>query len=152
MNDNLILLAEDNADHALLTTEALASADASEETYVHVVRDGRELLEYLYDALEPNPRDRRGARLPQLILLDLQMREVDGFEVLRRVKADERLRAIPIVVLTSSGDPRDIERSYELGSNSYVQKPTAPGALHETVARIPSYWLDVNAPPPERTS
>ena len=146
MSDNLILLAEDNPDHALLTTEALACAETTDETAVHVVRDGQELLDYVYRALEPG-----GAQIPQLIVLDLQMPQVDGFEVIRRLKSDERLRAIPIVVLTSSNDPRDIERSYDLGSNSYVQKPVAPGALRDTIAQIPSYWLDVNAPPPERT-
>jgi CheY-like chemotaxis protein len=144
MTDNLILLAEDNPDHALLTTEALASG--ADGRGVHVVRDGQELLDYLQRALEP------GGRMPKLIILDLQMPGIDGFEVLRRVKQDERLRTIPIVVLTSSGAPEDIERSYDLGSNSYVQKPVEPGALHERVAEIPFYWFDVNALPPEHTS
>jgi CheY-like chemotaxis protein len=82
-------------------------------------------------------------------VLDLQMPRVDGFEVLRRVKSDERLKSIPIVVLTSSGAPEDIQLSYDLGSNSYVQKPIQPGVLHDRVAEIPSYWFDVNALPPE---
>ena len=149
MSENrLILLAEDNDDHALLTTEALESAPGR-ETAVHHVHDGQELFEYLEDALEASSD---GSRMPQLIVLDLQMPKVDGFDVIDRLKNDARLRTIPIVVLTSSGDPGDIQRSYELGSNSYVQKPVQPGALHARVSQIPFYWLDVNASPPERTT
>lgn len=133
MSETLILLAEDNADHALLTTEALTSEVAGGETAVHVVHDGRALLDYLYDALDPD-----GPRLPQLIVLDLQLPDIDGFEAIRRLKADERLRSIPILVLTTSGDPRDVERSYELGSTSYAQKPLAPAALRNALAAIPT--------------
>lgn len=144
----LILLAEDNLDHALLTMEALESAHG-DATVVHHVRDGRELIDYLDVALGT---EGAGTTLPQLIVLDLQMPNLDGFGVIERLKTDERLQRIPLVVLTSSDDPRDIQRSYDLGSNGYVQKPVQPGALHECVSQIPAYWLDLNATPPERTS
>jgi two-component system response regulator len=140
MSDNLILLADDNPDHVLLATEALESGVNA--PHVLAVTDGQQLLDYLHHAIEPG-----SDQLPQLIVLDLQMPRVDGFEVLRQVKQDERFRTIPIVVLTTSGSAEDIERSYDLGSNSYVQKPTEPGALHDTVAQIPPYWFDVNELP-----
>ena len=96
--------------------------------------------------------ERASSDLPQVILLDVKMAGLDGFEVLERLKSDDRLRAIPVVMLTSSSDVRDVQRSYELGSNSYVQKPIGAGELYDRVSEIPRYWLDVNTPPPAEDS
>jgi CheY-like chemotaxis protein len=133
-----IMLVEDNADHALLAVEALEARGADVE--IQVVNDGEEALQQL---VERASRD-----LPQVILLDVKMAGLDGFAVLERLKQDTRLRAIPVVMLTSSNDARDVQRSYELGSNSYVQKPVGTGELYDRVSEIPRYWLDVNTPPP----
>ena len=148
MTTHTILLAEDNPDHALLAREALEAVHG-DSVEIHVVRDGLEALEYLFgsgDVPPPPP--------PHLILLDIQMPGATGFEVLERVKADEKLRVIPVVMLTSSDDERDIARSYGLGTNSYVTKPIEADALYDRISRIPSYWFRVNSLPaletPER--
>jgi two-component system, response regulator len=136
MSPHRILVADDNADHALLTVDALHSAHG-ESVDVRVARDGREALEIVFDE----------RWIPELVLLDIQMPIVDGFEVLRRLKNDDALRAVPVVMLTSSADERDVRRSYGLGSNSYVTKPVGGTALRSLVAQIPSYWFGVNTPP-----
>ena len=148
MTTHTILLAEDNPDHALLAREALEAVHG-DSVEIHVVRDGLEALEYLFgsgDVPPPPP--------PHLILLDIQMPGATGFEVLERVKADEKLRVIPVVMLTSSDDERDIARIYGLGTNSYVTKPIEADALYDRISRIPSYWFRVNSLPaletPER--
>jgi two-component system response regulator len=128
-----ILLVEDNPDHALLTTEAVLSVHGVDVEVIHAP-GGREALEMLFD----------DGLVPDLVLLDVKMPEVDGFDVLRRIKEDERLRVIPIVMLTSSDDERDVAKSYGLGSNSFVQKPVDADALHDRVSHIPSYWFNVN--------
>jgi CheY-like chemotaxis protein len=132
-----IMLVEDNPDHALLALEALEAS--AEEVEAEVVHDGEEALARL--AARP------AGELPQVILLDVKMAGLDGFDVLARLKGDPRLRAIPVVMLTSSGDAGDISRSYELGSNSYVQKSFGGSALDQ-VSEISRYWIEVNTPPP----
>jgi CheY-like chemotaxis protein len=132
-----IMLVEDNSDHALLALEALEAS--AQEVEVEVVHDGEEALERL--AARP------AGDLPQVILLDVKMAGLDGFDVLARLKGDARLRAIPVVMLTSSGDAGDISRSYELGSNSYVQKSFGGRELDQ-VAEVSRYWIGVNTPPP----
>jgi CheY-like chemotaxis protein len=131
-----ILVADDNPDHALLTVDAIASTygDAVE---VRVARNGREALEIVFDE----------KWIPELVLLDVQMPIVDGFEALRRLKNDDVLRAVPVVMLSRSAHERDVSRSYELGSNSYVTKPVGGTALRSLVAQIPSYWFGVSTPP-----
>ena len=136
-----ILLAEDNPDHALLTTEAIESAHGT-DIDIHIARDGQEALDFLFRKGEFT-----GAPTPNLVLLDIKMPVVDGFDVLERLKGDDRLRVVPVVMLTSSDDERDIAHSYGLGSNSYVTKPVDAESLFETVSRIPAYWFGVNAPP-----
>ena len=143
MSRYTLLLAEDNPDHALLTAEALEAVQGV-DVDVETVCDGQEALDYLFRV--PGYED---ARTPSLVLLDIKMPAVDGFAVLRRLKADQRLRVIPVIMLTSSGDDRDIALSYELGSNSYVQKPVGASALFDRVSEIPSYWFGVNVPPGE---
>lgn len=142
MTRRTILLAEDNPDHALLTVEAIEAAHGTAVDVV-VVPGGQEALDYVFPG---NGRER--APVPNLILLDIKMPGVDGFEVLRRVKADEHLRVVPVVMLTSSDHEADVLRSYGLGSNSYVTKPVDAEALSERIGQIPGYWFDVNVPPP----
>jgi CheY-like chemotaxis protein len=132
-----ILLVDDNHDHVLLALEALDLL--AEDVEVDVVHDGGAAIEYLFAP---------GAPTPALVLLDVKLPVADGFEVLRRIKADERLRVVPVVMLTSSSAERDVARSYDLGSNSFVSKPTDAGELHRVVAELPAYWLGVNTPPP----
>jgi CheY-like chemotaxis protein len=135
----LVLLAEDNPDHALITTEALESAHGY-DVRIEAVEDGEAALSFLDDPRQP---------LPNLILLDIQMPRLDGFETLKRIKRDPVLQVIPVVMLTSSNDERDVARSYGLGSNSFVTKPVGTNELHERLAQIPSYWFGVNTPPVE---
>lgn len=120
-----ILIADDNDDHVVLTLDALAPS-VDEETEVRVARDGRETLAVLFDE----------GWLPDLLLLDVQMPLADGFEVLERVKEDERLRSVAIVMLTSSADERDRSRSLGLGSERFVTKPVDAVALRELVSQI----------------
>jgi CheY-like chemotaxis protein len=134
-----IVLVEDNRDHVLLALEALEPVPDDVDVVVH--HDGDAALRYLFAPGTPRPT---------LLLLDAQLPVVDGFEVLRRVKSDERLRVVPVVMLTSSSAEADVERSYDLGTNSFVSKPIDPGALHRVVADLPAYWLGVNIPPPEK--
>ncbi|MDX6475668.1 MAG: hypothetical protein QOH95_1179 [Gaiellaceae bacterium] len=136
MSPQRILLVEDNVDHALLTIDALESIH-NDAVEIRVACDGREALSILFDE----------QWTPGLVLLDIQMPVLDGFDVLRRLKTDESLRVVPVVMLTSSADERDVSRSYDLGSNSYVTKPVGGAALRSVVAQIPSYWFGVNTPP-----
>ena len=125
-----------------LTLAALAEHVANQ---VDVVRDGAEVLDYLY---------RRGAfagresRAPVLVMLDLKMPKVDGLEVLRIIKADPTLKQVPVVVLTSSREQRDVVKSYELGVNAYVVKPVEFEKFVEAVRQLGLFWLLVNEPPP----
>lgn len=120
-----ILIADDNHDHVVLTLDALAPS-IDEETEVRVTRDGRETLTVLFDE----------RWVPDLLLLDVQMPLADGFEVLERVKGDEQLRSVAIVMLTSSADERDRSRSLGLGSERFVTKPVDSAALRELVSQI----------------
>jgi len=134
-----ILLVDDNRDHVLLALEALDLLAGAVE--VDVVHDGGAALEYLFSPDTPTP---------SLVLLDVKLPVADGFEVLRRIKSDDRLRAVPVVMLTSSSAEGDVARSYDLGSNSFVSKPMDAGELHRVVAELPAYWLGVNTPPPRK--
>ena len=133
-----ILLVEDNPDHALLATEAIEAVHGG-RVRIHHAHDADDALEFLADAREP---------LPNLMLVDIKMPGLGGFGFLERVKSDTDLRVIPIVMLSSSDDERDIARSYGLGSNSFVTKPVGAPELFERVSQIPSYWFGVNTPPP----
>jgi CheY-like chemotaxis protein len=138
-----ILLAEDNAADLELTLEALGQNRLANE--VDVVRDGAAALDYLF---------RRGAYAsrpegnPAVVLLDLKMPKVDGLQVLKQVKAEERLRQIPIVMLTSSREEQDLVESYRLGVNAYVVKPVDFGQFIEAVKQLGMFWAVVNEPPP----
>lgn len=138
-----ILLAEDSAQDVELTLNALAENNISDR--VEVARDGAEALDYLY---KRGKFAGRGNGNPGLLLLDLKMPKVDGLEVLRAVKADSRLRTIPVVILTSSREERDVVRSYELGVNAYVVKPVEFDRFVAAVRKLGQFWILINEPPP----
>ena len=139
-----ILLVEDNPDDVELTLHAFQKHHLANR--VHVVRDGAEALEFLFRTSAY--KDRRTEDSPQLVLLDLKLPKVDGLEVLRRMKADPRNRMIPVVMLTSSREDRDITESYRLGVNSYIVKPVNFEQFTEAVRQLGLYWLLMNEPPP----
>jgi two-component system response regulator len=142
-----ILLVEDSPDDIELTLHALQGNNLANR--IHVVRDGAEALDFLFCKGQYSAR--RVEDTPKLVLLDLKMPKVDGLEVLRRAKSDPRTRAIPIVVLTSSEEERDIVESYQLGVNSYVAKPVDFERFTEAVRQLGLYWMLFNRPPAGRT-
>lgn len=137
-----VLVAEDNEDHLFLTTRALEQTNHGLRLEVQGVRDGEEALDFFYrrGKYEDAPR-------PHLLLLDLKMPKVDGFEVLDAIKGDPDLRSIPVVVLTSSDRPEDVEETYRRGGNSYVTKPVSPTGMREGLRDITDYWMQVAALP-----
>jgi CheY-like chemotaxis protein len=137
-----IVLAEDNANDIELTVTALRDNNVVNE--VVVVRDGAEALDYLFQ--REGHRYRTGGN-PALLLLDLKMPKVDGIEVLRQVKSDPQLKTIPVVVLTSSREERDLMRTYDLGVNAYVVKPVDFHEFIEAVKLLGGFWAVVNEPP-----
>jgi two-component system response regulator len=138
-----ILLVEDNPNDVELTLHAFKMHHIANR--VEVVRDGAEALEFIF--CTGAHAHRRIEDSPKVILLDLKLPKVDGLEVLRRVKADARLRAIPVVVLTTSREERDIIESYQLGVNSYIVKPVDFEQFTESVRSLGMYWLLLNQPP-----
>ena len=138
-----ILLAEDNPEDAEMTMRALRRNNLA--NHLHWVKDGAEALDYLFCTGEYAGRD--AARPLKLVLLDIKMPKVDGIEVLRRLKADAATRSIPVVVMTSSNEERDVFESYRLGVNSYIVKPVQFDAFMETVAKIGMYWVLTNRTP-----
>lgn len=142
-NDVEILLVEDNPNDVELTIHAFAKHKLTNR--IHVVRDGAEALDFLFCTGPYASRDANAP--PKVILLDLKLPKVDGLEVLRRVKADNRTRKIPVVVLTSSGEERDLVESYALGVNSYIRKPVDFEQFTEAVRLVGLYWLLLNQPP-----
>jgi two-component system response regulator len=140
MEKKVILLVEDNPDDEELTR--LAFEECRIANKLVVVRDGQEALEYLFETGKYSGRDAR--EMPQVILLDLKLPKVDGMEVLRCVRADERTRLLPVVVLTSSKEEQDMIESYSLGANSYIQKPVDCLQFVEAVQQLGLYWLVLN--------
>ncbi|MBU0622334.1 MAG: response regulator [Gammaproteobacteria bacterium] len=138
-----ILLVEDNPTDAELCIRALKKNNLANKLVW--VKDGAEALDFLF-ATGPFA-DRDVSCPPKVVLLDLRLPKVDGMEVLRKVKADERTRPIPVVVLTSSKEDRDVAESYKLGVNSYISKPVEFDAFAKTVSELGLYWLLVNRPP-----
>ena len=142
----MILLVEDNPDDEALTLRALRKANVGND--VNVVRDGVEALDFLFGAGRFAERDT--AVMPQVVLLDLKLPKVDGLEVLRRIRADERTKLLPVVILTSSDEEQDRIAGYALGANSYVRKPVDFAQFAEAVRQLGLYWLVLNQPPPGR--
>jgi two-component system, response regulator len=137
-----IVLVEDNPDDAELVIRALRKSGIK-NSLVHL-KDGEQALNFLF--CEGPYEDHHLPPCPRLILLDIKMPKVDGLEVLRRVKSDKRLRVIPVVLLTSSKEDKDIHESYTLGANSYVVKPVEFEKLTKTVQGLGLYWLFRNQP------
>ena len=146
--EKIILLVEDNPDDEMLALRALKKSHIGNR--VVVARDGVEALDYLFGTGPHKGRDL--SRMPQLILLDLKLPKVDGLEVLRRIRADERTCLLPVAVLTSSREDRDIVESYRLGANSYIRKPVDFSQFSESVRQLGLYWLVMNEPPPKKRS
>lgn len=140
-----ILLIEDNPDDEMLALRALKKSHIGNQ--VVVARDGVEALDYLFGTGAHEGRDL--SKMPQLILLDLKLPRVDGLEVLRRIREDKRTRLLPVAVLTSSNEDRDIVESYRLGANSYIRKPVDFNQFSESVSQLGLYWLVMNEPPPK---
>lgn len=140
MSSNPILLIEDNADDRDLTIRALKKNNVLNP--VAVASNGAEALTML---LGDNHGDQDS---PALILLDLKLPKIDGLEVLRRIRADQRTRVIPVVVLTSSKEEEDLRRAYDLGANGYVRKPVEFSEFAEAMRAVGMFWLLLNQPPP----
>ena len=141
-----ILLVDDSSADVDLTLHALKKNTLINR--IHVARDGEEALNFLF-CREPY-EERARQPLPQLILLDLKLPKVDGLSVLRALKEDRRTRWMPVIVLTSSKEERDLTASYDLGVNSYIQKPVDFEQFRETVHALALYWLVVNQAPPRQ--
>lgn len=144
MRDKAILLVEDNPDDELLALRALRKNGIAGD--VVVAHDGVEALDYLFATGDHAGRD--ASVLPRLILLDLNLPRLDGLEVLTRLRSDERTRLLPVVILSSSGEQRDVRESYGLGANSYVRKPVNFEQFVRAVEQLKSYWLVLNEAPP----
>lgn len=144
MNNKPILLVEDNADDEELTIHAFEKNRIGNP--VIVARDGVEALDYLFGTGPWEGRDTRDA--PAMVLLDLKLPRVDGLEVLKCIRADERTRFLPVIILTSSNDDRDRLQGYSLGVNSYVRKPVDFDAFIEAAGQLGLYWLLLNESPP----
>lgn len=143
MSDKTILLVEDNPDDVTLTLRALKKNNLLNE--VVVARDGVEALDFLF--CEGSYTNRVPEHLPELILLDLKLPKVDGLEVLKRIRANERTKLLPVVILTSSNEQSDIISGYELGVNSYIRKPVDFEQFIEAVRQLGLYWLVLNQAP-----
>ena len=137
-----ILLVEDNPSDVQLTLHALERNNLANQ--IHVVRDGVEALDFLFCS---GPYADRSQRNPRVVLLDLKLPRIDGLEVLRRMREEQRTRTIPVVVLTSSREERDIVESYKLGVNSYIVKPVDFEQFAEAVRQLGFYWALLNQPP-----
>jgi CheY-like chemotaxis protein len=142
-----ILLVEDNPSDVELTLHALRKNKLANN--IHVVSDGEEALDFLFCRGAYAGRDPQ--RPPKLVLLDLKLPKVDGLEVLRQVKSDPRMKTVPVVILTSSREERDVVNGYALGVNSYIQKPVDFDQFRDVVRQIGMYWAVVNEPPPAAT-
>jgi len=144
LNEVEILLVEDNPNDAELTMRALKKQNLANR--VVLITDGEEALDFIF--ARGAYKNRKVENHPKVILLDLKLPKVDGLEVLRACKSDPRTKIIPVVVLTSSKEERDLVESYRLGANSYITKPVDFDKFVESVSELGLYWLLLNQPPP----
>jgi len=144
MNEKIILLVEDNPDDEELTLRALKKNNIQND--VVIARDGVEALDYLFGTGAYAGRDT--SNVPAVTLLDLKLPKVDGLEVLRRLRADERTKYLPVVILTSSKEEQDLLNGYKFGANSYIRKPVDFAQFTEAVRNLGLYWLLLNESPP----
>jgi two-component system, response regulator len=142
-DETILLLIEDDVDDELLTRRTVKKSNVCND--VVVARDGAEALDYLFATGEHEGRD--PGVIPQVILLDLNLPKVDGLEVLRRIRGDERTRLLPVVILTSSSKQEDVIDGYSLEANSYVQKPVDVARFHAAVVDLGMYWMVMNETP-----
>lgn len=143
MSNMTILLVEDNPDDELLALRALKKSDVPNE--VVVTRDGQEALDYIFGEGQYQGRDVRV--LPKVVFLDLKLPKLNGLEVLRKIREDNRTKGLPVVLLTSSDEARDMKAGYEIGVNSYINKPVDFDEFVSQVKLLGQYWLGVNRVP-----
>jgi len=148
MESKIILLVEDNPDDEALTLRSLNNSNVVNE--IVTTRDGAEALDYLFGKGEYIGRDTR--IMPEVILLDLKLPKIDGLDVLRQIRGDQRTRFLPVVILTSSDEEQDLVESYKLGANSYVRKPVDFLQFADAVRQLQLYWMLLNQPPPKHGS
>lgn len=144
MRNRVILLVEDNPNDVELTLRAFEKSNISTE--IVVARDGEQAIQYLFSTgphADRNPKD-----MPEVVLLDMKLPKIDGLGVLRRMRADERTRRLPVVILTSSKEEKDVMSSYDLGANSFVRKPVDFGEFVDAAKHLGIYWLIMNEPAP----
>lgn len=141
----VILLVEDNPDDEELTRLALQESNLTNQLFV--VRDGQEALEWLF--CQGQHADREPCFVPSLILLDLKLPKKTGLEVLEAIRNNERTRRMPVVILTSSKEEQDVMRGYDLGANSYIQKPVDFEQFTQAIRQLGVYWMVLNEPPPQ---
>lgn len=145
MDGKTILLVEDNPDDEALTLRALEKNNITNE--VAVARDGAEALDWLFGRGAHEGRE--AGALPEVVLLDLKLPKVDGLEVLRQLRADERTKLLPVIILTASQEESDLIEGYSCGANSYIRKPVDFAQFMEAVRQLGLYWLVLNEPPPK---
>jgi two-component system, response regulator len=146
VEERIILLVEDNPDDVALTLHALKKSNITNE--VVVAEDGKEALDYLFGRGKYEDRDMDVA--PVLILLDLNLPKLNGIEVLRQIRADERTSLLPVVILTSSKEEQDLVNGYRSGANSYIRKPVDFNQFAEAIRQLGLYWLVLNEAPPAK--
>jgi two-component system, response regulator len=146
--NHIILLVEDRADDVELTLRAFEKANVANE--IVVASDGEEAINFLFTLGRHAGRDPKV--MPQVVLMDLKLPKIDGLGVLRRIRADERTRRLPVVIMTSSKEERDVILGYNLGANSFVRKPVDFVQFVEAARLLGLYWLVINEPPPERAA
>ena len=139
--DKSILIIEDNPDDGLLTMRALKKLNYKN---IQLVENGSQALDFLYNENAGKDNERR---LPDLILLDLNLPIIDGFTILKKIRSDDSTKYIPVIVLTSSGEDKDIKESYDLGASSYIQKPVDFIEFEKAAVLISEYWLTLNVTP-----